>query len=111
MEAAYNEHLVSLSDHFRDDQKFKHVIKGIVKRLLNTDRHGAPTTSVGNLFQYLTTLSTEEMLTGVQSLNHSCMSCPWNPGRRDHHLPLHVPSQEAAESNEVAAQPPFLQTR
>lgn len=66
MEGAYNEHLVSIPDHFRNDQKLKHIIKGIVQRLL-LHRHGAPTTSVGNLFQYLTTLSTEEMLSDVQS--------------------------------------------
>lgn len=65
MEEAYNDHLVSLPDDFRDDQKLKHVTKGIVQRLLNTDRYGAPTTSLGSLFQYLATFSTKEMLTDV----------------------------------------------
>lgn len=64
---AYSDHLVSLPDHFRDDQNLRHVIKDIFQRLLNTDRHGAPTTSLGSLFQYLTSLSTKEMLTDVPS--------------------------------------------
>ena len=31
LEGTYNNHLVQLPDHFRADQKIKHVIKGIVK--------------------------------------------------------------------------------
>jgi len=31
LEGTYNNHLVQLPDHFRADQKFKHVVKGIVQ--------------------------------------------------------------------------------
>jgi len=34
LEGTYNDHLVELPDHFRADQKLKHVIKGIGQMLL-----------------------------------------------------------------------------
>lgn len=62
----YNDHLVQLPDHFRDDQKLKPVIRGTVQYLLNIDRFGALTTSPGHWC--LTTVPPEKCLL-MSSLN------------------------------------------
>jgi len=67
LERTYNNHLVQLSDHFRADQKLKHVVKALSECLLNTDSLGASTASLGSLFRCLTTLFAKEMLPNVQS--------------------------------------------
>lgn len=41
----YKHHLAQLYDHFRAEQNLKYVVKGIVQRLLNTNRHVALTMS------------------------------------------------------------------
>lgn len=45
---------VQLPDHLRANQK---LLRPLSKWLSNTDRHGAATTSLGNLFQCLTTVT------------------------------------------------------
>lgn len=53
----YNNHLIQLPDQSRADQKLQHVVKPLSKCLSNADRPGALTTSLGRLFQCMTTLS------------------------------------------------------
>lgn len=59
----------------------------------------------------------KEVLPSVQSkLPHVQLwtiptSYYWVSGRRDQHLPLHVPSERCRGSNEVFLQPPFLLSR
>lgn len=54
LEGTYKDHVVQLPGQFRADPKFRHVAKDIFfKYLLNMDRLGASTSSLGVLFQYL----------------------------------------------------------
>ena len=79
MEGSYNDHLVQWPDQFRADQKLKHVKRCIFQMPLDTwtllaaDRPGASTTSLGSLFQCLTTLSVKKcfLMSSVNLLWHS----------------------------------------
>lgn len=53
----YKNHVIQLLDQSRADQKLQHVVKPLSKCLLDTDRPGALTMSLGSLFQCITTLS------------------------------------------------------
>lgn len=53
----YNNHLIQLPDQSRADQKLQHVVEPLSKCLLDTDRPRALTSSLGSLFQCMTTLS------------------------------------------------------
>jgi len=68
LEGPYDNHLVQPPDQFRADQKLRNVIKALSKHLLNTDRLGASTMSLGSLFQGLTTLSIKKCVT-MSNLN------------------------------------------
>lgn len=49
-------------DHFKTKQKWNILIRPLSKCLLYTDRHGAPTISLGRLFQCLPTLTINNIL-------------------------------------------------
>jgi len=75
------------------------LLRALSKCLLNPDRLGALTTSLGSLFQHLTTLSVKKCSL-MSSLNlpwHSFEPFPHilslGTKRRAQHLPLHVPSR------------------
>ena len=94
------------------------LLRALSRCLLNTDRLAASTTSTASLFQCFATLSIKKCFL------MSCPNSPWcsfEPFPRILSLenrekssappsPL-SPLQEDIESNDVAPQPPFLQTR
>jgi len=75
LEGTYKTHLVQLPDHFKANQKIKayQVWKALSKCLLNTDRHGISTTSLGNLFQSFTILTIDKCFLTAR-LNLLCCS-------------------------------------
>jgi len=114
LEGTYNDHLVQLPDQFRADQKLKRVIKGIVQMPLNTDRLGASTSALGSPFQCLS----KETLPNVQSEPplSQLETIPTHhvTGSQGEGISTSLSTSsplEAVKSNEVAPQPPFLQTR
>lgn len=73
VEGTCNDHLVQLPEQFRANQKLKHVVKGnMSKCLLNSDKPGALTTSLGNLFQCLTTIVVKKCFQA------SSLNLPWH---------------------------------
>ena len=77
------------------------LLRALSKCLLNTDRSGALTTSLGKPVQGFDHPFGEEMLlmSSVNlpgtALDRFHASYPWIPGRRDRHLPLHFPSSRS----------------
>jgi len=75
------------------------------KCLLNTDRHGSLTTSLGNFFQYLTTLSKEFFLNVQTDLPHVLL-CGSHSAICDEERNPAVPSVSLPqEDSEVTSQP------
>jgi len=82
-----------MPDHFRADQKLKHVVECIVQMPLN--RLGASTTSLGSLFQGLTTLSVKKCFLVSRVI------LPWHSFQP---LP-HVPSLGTGEKSSAPPSP------
>ena len=86
--------------------------------LLNTSRDGDSTTSLGSLFQCLTTLSGEEIFPNTQSkpplvqleaISSRPIAC-YLGRETDPHLAT-TSFQVVVESNKVSPEPPFLQVK
>lgn len=58
----FKDHQVKLPGHVRTNQKWNILFRVLFKCLLYTDRHGAPTISLGRLFQSLPTLIINNLL-------------------------------------------------
>ncbi|KAM9656645.1 uncharacterized protein ACIBXB_008917 isoform 1-T1 [Morphnus guianensis] len=87
-------------------------------RFLNTSRDGESTTSLGSLFQCLTTLSVKKFFLKIQSKPlflqlEAISSCPISrhlTEETSNHLTT-TSFQVVVESDKVSPQPPFLQTK
>lgn len=89
------------------------LLRAVPKRLLNTDRHGAPNSSLGSRCQCLTILMVQKFSlmssvnwTSPTALCHSHAFFPQLPAAETSTFP----PQQVAESHEVASWPPILQT-
>jgi len=89
------------------------LLRAVPKRLLNTDRHGAPNSSLGSRCQCLTILMVQKFSlmssvnwTSPTALCHSHAFFPQLPAAQTSTFP----PQQVAESHEVASWPPILQT-
>ena len=85
------------------------LLRALSKCLLSTDRHEAPATSLGSLFQYLTTLTVKKFfLLSSLSLPWCSFvlfpSCYWFPGAEPAH-PSATPPHGAAGSYEITSWP------
>lgn len=91
------------------------LLQAFSKCLLNTDRFLIPITSQWSLFQDLTTPLVKKHFL-MSGLDLSCCSFepfPWSLGIREKRWtpPYPLLCQDAVDTNEVTAVPPFLQTR
>ncbi|KAK4814535.1 hypothetical protein QYF61_022254 [Mycteria americana] len=95
-----------------------HVPSTTSTRLLNTSRDGDSNTSLGSLFQGLTTLSVKKIFPNIQSKPpmvqlEAISSCPitcYLGEETDPHLST-TSFQVVVESNKVSPQPPLLQAK
>lgn len=90
------------------------LFKSLSKCLLNTDRLGILTFTVGSLFQCLTNFFVKKCFL-MSSLNLSCNSFEpvpcWTPGHEEENISTSLSTscpQEAVESNKIVHQPQFL---
>lgn len=67
LEGIFKYHQVQLPDQLRANQKLEDIIEGIIKCLLKSDRHGVSATSLGSLFQCLTTFKVKKKMKNVLS--------------------------------------------
>ena len=86
--------------------------------LLNTSRDGDSTTSLGSLFQCLTTLSVKTIFPNIQpkpplAQHEAISSCPITCylGEESNPLLATASFQVVVESNKVPPEPPFLQAK
>lgn len=88
----YNDHLVQVPDTPGRSKSWGILLRALPKSLLSTDRLGAFTTSLGNLFSVHPHLLAKKCFPKSHpnpcsvALDHSHVSCHWIPGRRAQHF-------------------------
>lgn len=116
LEGNYKVYLAQLPGSLRAGQKLKHVVKGIVQCLLNTDRHGVLTTPRNPVPLFDHPLG-REMLPHVQSKppltwsSFELFPCILSLDLREEEISTSFPIshlQEAVESSEVTTHPHFF---
>lgn len=105
LEGIFTDHQVWVPDHFKTNQKLKHVIEGILQIPLGTDSHEASITSLKSWFRCLTTFTVRKcfpvwcLIFPWHSFDPFPHTCHQFPGAKPSTSLSISPPQRAAESH------------